>query len=86
MADKQTQNITVSIRTREKLIFEGVASSVTSFNVRGKFDILPFHTNFITLVSKFIIIDAGTQNEQKYDIDKGIMYVMANRVSVYVGI
>lgn len=86
MTEQNTQALFVSIRTREKVLFEGSASCLTSFNLRGRFDILPYHTNFITLISKYVIIDTGKETERQFDIDKGILYAMSNKVSVYVGI
>ncbi|KKS30932.1 hypothetical protein A2380_00040 [candidate division WWE3 bacterium RIFOXYB1_FULL_43_24] len=86
MADQNILLLIVSIRTREKVLFEGTAETVTSFNLRGRFDVLPQHANFITLISKYVIIDTGKQTEQQFDIDKGILYAMSNKVSVYVGI
>ncbi|HAI63053.1 MAG: ATP synthase epsilon chain [candidate division WWE3 bacterium GW2011_GWF2_41_45] len=86
MADQNILLLLVSVKTKEKVLFEGTAETVTSFNLRGRFDILPHHANFITLVSKYVIIDTGKETERKFDIDKGILYAMSNRVSVYVGI
>ena len=86
MSEQNTILLSVSVRTREKVLFEGRATTVTSFNLRGRFDILPYHANFITLISKYVIIDTGKETERQFDIDKGILYAMSNKVSVYVGI
>ncbi len=86
MDNQDTSLLSVGVRTREKVLFDGMARSVTSFNLRGRFDILPFHTNFITLISRYVIISTETGEARQFDIDKGILYVMSNRVSVYVGI
>ncbi|HBY10391.1 hypothetical protein A2274_03330 [candidate division WWE3 bacterium RIFOXYA12_FULL_43_11] len=86
MTDQNVTLLTVSVRTREKVLFEGTASTVTSFNLRGRFDILPYHANFITLISKYVIIDTEKETERQFDIDKGILYAMSNKVSIYVGI
>lgn len=42
----------VKILSPTQTIFDGEAVSVSSVNTDGKFDILPFHANFITLVQK----------------------------------
>lgn len=86
MTSQNVTLLTVSVRTREKVLFEGTASTVTSFNLRGRFDILPYHANFITLISKYVIIDTEKETERQFDIDKGILYAMSNKVSIYVGI
>lgn len=78
--------LSVSIRSRETILFEGQCVSVTSFNLRGRFDILPLHSNFITLISKYVILDVGKESEKKFDLEKGVLYVMSNKVNIYVGI
>jgi hypothetical protein len=54
MASKNT--LTVKIISPTQTIFDGEAYSISSVNSLGKFDILPFHANFITLVQKTPII------------------------------
>ena len=50
MPDKNT--LTVKIISPTQTIFDGEAYSISSVNSLGKFDILPYHANFITLVQK----------------------------------
>lgn len=49
-------SLNVKIFSPTQTIFEGEAVSISSVNSMGKFDILPFHANFITLVQKTPII------------------------------
>lgn len=78
--------ISATIKTKEKTLFEGAVKTVTSKNERGVFDVLPFHTNFITLIKNYVVFNTGTKDEQKYEIEKGVLYVMSNEVNIYVGI
>lgn len=82
----QNSQIHVTVKSKEKILYDGVAHTVTSKNERGVFDILPLHTNFITLISEIIIIDKGLATEQKFEIEKGVLYVVSNKVDIYVGI
>lgn len=67
MAGKNS--LTVKILSPTQTIFDGEAFSISSVNSLGKFDILPFHANFITLVQKAPIVlrvrkkDAGEKAE-----------------------
>ena len=67
MANKNT--LTVKILSPTQTIYDGEAFSISSVNSLGKFDILPFHANFITLVQKVPIVlrvrkkDAGEKAE-----------------------
>lgn len=83
-SDKPLLN--VSIRTREKLIYQGQCYTVSSKNVDGVFDLLPYHANFITLIFEYVLLDSGLPSEQKFKIEKGVLYNMSNIVSIYDGI
>lgn len=48
--------LNVKIISPTQTIFDGEALSISSVNSLGKFDILPFHANYITLVQKNPII------------------------------
>ncbi|MFZ2664364.1 MAG: hypothetical protein WAX66_03310 [Patescibacteria group bacterium] len=76
----------VSIKSKDKILFDGSVKTVSSKNERGVFDILPLHTNFITLISDYVILDKGLPTEKKFDIEKGVLYVLSNKVDVHVGI
>ncbi len=78
--------LNVAIRTREKEIYNGQCSTLSSQNEKGEFDILPFHANFITLFSGSILLDKGMPTEKRIEIEKGVLYNMSNQVSVYVGL
>lgn len=51
-----TKILNVKIISPTQTIFQGQALSVSSANSTGKFDILPYHANFITMVQKVPII------------------------------
>lgn len=46
----------VKIFSPTQTIYDGDAVSVSSVNSLGKFDILPYHANFITLVQKNAVV------------------------------
>ncbi len=78
--------ISVSIKNKKEQLYLGDASSVTSKNERGVFDILPYHVNFITLVFDFIVIDRNLPTEKRYEIDTGVLYTLSNKVDIYIGL
>lgn len=82
----KSKQLKVSIKAKNKVLYEGGVSALTSKNERGVFDILLLHTNFITLVSEYVIIDKGLSTEKRFDFEKGVLYVFSNKVDVYVGI
>lgn len=83
--DTKTELI-VSVKSKNNVLFSGYAHTVTSKNDRGVFDVLPLHTNFITLINDYIIIDKGLPTEKNFELERGVLYILSNKVDVYVGI
>ena len=88
MTNKIETNVILrtSIKSKDKILFDGSVKTVSSKNERGVFDILPLHTNFVTLIFDYVILDKGLPTEKKFDIEKGVLYVLSNKVDVHVGI
>lgn len=78
--------VSVSIKNKKEQLYLGDASSVTSKNDRGVFDILPYHVNFITLIYDFIVIDRGLPTEKRFEMENGILYTISNKVEIYIGL
>jgi F0F1-type ATP synthase epsilon subunit len=76
----------VRINSPEKLLWEGEALSVSSKNSQGPFDILPFHTNFVTILeNEKIFINTGSQVVE-YTFEHSVLYVHPNKVYIYTHI
>lgn len=78
------ENFQLRVVSREGVVFEGQAKSITSYNEKGKFDVLAQHANFISLISKglTIITKDGKVNEVKFD--NALLRVRKNIVEVYI--
>jgi F0F1-type ATP synthase epsilon subunit len=76
----------VRINSPEKIIWEGEAQSVSSENVNGPFDILPFHTNFISIMEnkEIRVKTSGEVKTFKYPIS--VLYTHSNQVHIYTNI
>lgn len=78
--------LTVRINSPERLLWEGTAVWVSSKNSEGPFDILPFHTNFVTILeNEKIRINTGTEVKE-FEYPRSVMYVHSNRVFIYTNI
>ena len=76
----------VIVNSPSKLIWEGKATSVSSENSKGKFDILPEHANFITMIEdKPITIRTGT-TDRTLRYDNAVLSVKSGSVTIYAGI
>lgn len=76
----------VRVRDINSIIFEGYVKALTSINDRGLFDILPFHTNFISIIKEKIIIHKEDGTKQEIPIDAGVLKQLNNTVQVFLGI
>lgn len=70
----------------EKEPFAGEAEAVSSQNKLGKFDILPEHTNFITLIFGNLTIHTSDKKKAAYQFEKGVLEVSENKVNVFLGL
>jgi F0F1-type ATP synthase epsilon subunit len=78
--------LNVLIYTPFKTYFDGFADSVTAKNNKGVFDVLPQHHNFITLLDPGDITVINQNNTQKVKIDRGLMLVNSNVVTVFLDV
>ncbi len=85
----------LKVSSREGIVFEGEVSSLSSYNEKGKFDILASHANFISLIKKSLTIRAdGSDTDDKTNkgvtkeiaFDNALLRVQENKVEVYLGI
>jgi len=82
MADE----LQVRINSPEKIIWEGVARSVSSENREGPFDILPMHANFITFAeNKTVRVRTGKKTDE-YKFPRFVIYAHKNKVLIYTNI
>lgn len=92
MADvpPQTQQslseLKVKIVNAAGTLYNGPAASISSVNNTGPFDILPLHTNFISLIKVKVVLrlSDGTKREFALD-DVGLLRNRANVVNIFLG-
>ncbi|TSC64740.1 MAG: Uncharacterized protein G01um101493_24 [Microgenomates group bacterium Gr01-1014_93] len=81
------QLLNVRIVTPKAIVYEGTALSVSSKNSKGKFDILPQHANFITIVEKSpITIRTDLKKRLTFNFEVAIISTIKNLVNIYTDI
>ncbi len=78
--------LTVSVKGANRQEFQGLATSVTSLNNKGKFDVLPYHANFITLIKDYVIIQQQDKKQITFPLSTGIIKVQGDKVHVIIGV
>ncbi|OGC99985.1 hypothetical protein A2701_00890 [Candidatus Amesbacteria bacterium RIFCSPHIGHO2_01_FULL_47_34] len=86
--DELTSNMTlkVTVRSRQGLVFEGELGAVSSYNQKGPFDVLPLHTNFVTMISKRVVLHRADGKREEIIVDNGVLLVEKNEVKVFLGV
>lgn len=77
-------NLTLVVRNKNKVLYNGSVYAVTCVNDKGVFDILPQHQNFISLIKEEVTIHLTPKDQQEIPIDNGIVRVHKDKVYVYV--
>lgn len=66
--------------------FEGIANSISAENDTGPFDILPGHHKFLTLLNACELHIRTDSEAEKIKIDRGVMFVKEDRVTVFLDV
>ncbi len=87
MADQlSNKELNVLVIHPERVIFEGKVRAITGRNDKGSFDVLPLHTNFVSIIKDKVTIVELNGQKREIPIEEAIMKVYENKVWVFVGI
>jgi F0F1-type ATP synthase epsilon subunit len=70
----------------KEIFYQGKAEAISSQNELGKFDILPKHTNFITLIFDSLSILTPDKKKTTYQFKRGVLEVAENKVNIFLGL
>ncbi len=78
--------LTVIIRNKDKVLYNGQAYAVTAINEKGPFDVLAGHESFISLIKDKVTVHTTPKESQNFPIDNGITRIYKDKVYVYVNV
>ncbi len=79
-----TESLSVKVISPQNLLFFGKATSVSSRNTSGNFDVLPEHTSFITIIIQSPIVIRPVDSQKiTLTFSIAVMYVTDNNVTIY---
>lgn len=86
-AKQKKPTISVKVYAPFQVYYEGDAYSISAENATGPFDILPRHHNFLCmLVPCRLTIDTVAKGQKTIKINRALMHVHENHVSVFVDV
>ena len=69
-----------------RVYFDGEADSVSAVNGTGPFDVLPGHKNFLSLLQPCTLIVRNKRRQEEMKIDRGVMHVKDNNVTIFLDV
>ena len=81
-----SSKLQVEVLSPVNILYHGSAQAITSVNKKGKFDILPGHTSFISLIQNQIVIHDDQGQKKKFELQHGVIRCLNNDVKVYIGL
>lgn len=76
--------LTVTVMTPKQILYQGPALAVSSKNSEGKFDILAFHANFISIIENELITVLTDKKEQiEFKFAQAIIVNSDNKLTVF---
>jgi len=78
--------LSLTVRTRDKVLFEGEAKSVTSTNGIGVFSVLPQHANFISVIKEFLTVTKSSGEKVTFQTKTGLLKIWENEAHVFLDV
>ena len=85
MPELKNNILSVIVMSGDSIILDTRAYSVSSRNEKGRFDILPMHANFISLIKEFVKINVEADEPKQIVLKIGIVRVFENNVQIFIG-
>lgn len=85
-ATPSSEIINISVLSPEETLYNGQATALTCHNEDGDFDVLPLHTNFISLIDQYVIIHITSGEKKKITIGKALMKAIENNITILLNI
>lgn len=80
------QEINVTIYDLESVVYQRKVRALTSINEEGKFDILPMHSNFISIVKDYVILYERSGSKKEFKLKRGVIRLKDNQISMFIGL
>lgn len=80
------ERLHVVIKSHEGIVFDGQVFAITSTNTNGKFDVLPYHSNFISIIKEVLILYEKKESPKQIKIESGVMKVSENDIEIFLGV
>lgn len=77
-------SIHIKIHTPEGIYLETDCAAISSRNILGEFNILPFHTNYISNINDNLLLEMMDGKKNEIPVQMGVVRVSDNKMDVYL--
>lgn len=81
-----SQVLSLVVLDKTGIVLNTQAMSISAMNGKGRFDILPGHTNFISLIQNNVSYVDGEGKGNEFKIAQSLLKVVENKVEIYLSI
>ncbi len=78
-------SIKVQIFSLKGQVYNGEVKAISSYNNKGSFDILPKHANFISIITKKLILHLNNGEKKEIPLDLGVLKHLQDKTKIYLG-
>lgn len=83
---KLNNALSLTILSSDAITYQGKVKAVSAVNDKGPFDVLPSHSNFISIIKDQLILHELSGEKKEMKIKRGVMKVYQDKVFVFLGI
>ena len=80
-----TPTIHVLVKDKNGVVADEITTAVSSYNEVGLFDVLPLHTNFISLIRQKLVLHKPA-GDREIKVGTGLLEVINGEIHVYLGL
>ena len=84
--DPNIKKIRLSVRNAETVVYDNFCKGVSSVNDKADFDVLPMHSNFISIVKDYVRIHELSGKIRNITISSGVLRVKKDIAEIFLGI
>lgn len=76
----------VDVLATEGPLYQGQAIAVSATNATGPFAILPYHANFVSIITGEVFVHETRQKARQIEIKQGVIFCQDNHVQIFAGV
>ena len=86
MVDQNRASLSLTVRNRQEILFEGDIYALASTNEIGDFSVLAEHANFISIINEGLRVIKLDASELQFPVTLGLLKIWENKAEVFLDV